>query len=324
MRDSSDPNPAIAAAPSATPLYVVVAMLTFRRPDCLDRALPLLAEQAGELSPPATIVIVDNDPAGGARGQVEQWAAQRVRYVHEPRPGIAAARNRALTEGYSLDADALVFIDDDELPSKQWLSSVVDAWARWKCAAVAGPVVAHFEQQVDPWIMASQAFDRRMHATGDTVSGAATHNLLLDLQSVRQLDLRFDERLGLTGGEDTMFSHQLIDRGGVIRWCDEAEVIEPVPSVRLTRRWVLRRAYRAGTSWSRMELALARTPRRTLERRLVLAARGVVKLTGGAGLWLAGLATRNVARQARGAGRAASYAGLLAGAFGLSLREYRR
>lgn len=323
MRHSSDPNPATPTVPG-TPRHVIVAMLTFRRPDCLGRVLPLLAEQANQLNPRATVVIVDNDPAGGARHQVEQWAAQRVRYVHEPRPGIAAARNRALSEGYALDADALVFIDDDELPSTQWLSSLVEAWATWKCAAVAGPVVAHFEHQVDPWIMASQAFDRRVHATGDTVSGAATHNLLLDLQAVRQLDLRFDERLGLTGGEDTMFSHQLIDRGGVIRWCDEAEVIEPVPSVRLTRRWVLRRAYRAGTSWSRMELALARTPARTLERRLTLGARGAVKLTGGTGLWLVGLATQDVARGARGATQAASYAGLLAGAFGLSLREYRR
>ncbi len=69
-------------------------------------------------------------------------------------------------------------------------------------------------------------FDRRVHATGDRVSGAATHNLLLDVGWLRRLDMRFDERLGLTGGEDTMFSHQLIDRGATIRWCDEALVLD--------------------------------------------------------------------------------------------------
>ena len=40
--------------------------------------------------------MVDNDPQGGAREQVEAYPAEWVRYVHEPEPGIAAARNRAL------------------------------------------------------------------------------------------------------------------------------------------------------------------------------------------------------------------------------------
>src|SRR6478752_6966716 len=92
---------------------VVVGLATFHRPEGLARILPLLSQQVRELSgAEARIVVVDNDPLGGAREQVLEWADRRVTYVHEPRPGIASARNRALDE--ALDADALVFIDDDE------------------------------------------------------------------------------------------------------------------------------------------------------------------------------------------------------------------
>ena len=67
---------------------------------------------------------------------------------------------------------------------------------------------------------------------------AHSNNLLLDLRWSRRLGLRFDPRFGLTGGEDTMFTHDLVGRGGTIVWCDEAVVRESVPADRATRSWV--------------------------------------------------------------------------------------
>ena len=93
-------------------ISVVIAVATFRRPDCLARILPPLVEQAGQLGAAASVLVVDNDPDGGAAHYVLSIASPTVRYVHEPRPGIAAARNRALDE--SAAADVVVFIDDDE------------------------------------------------------------------------------------------------------------------------------------------------------------------------------------------------------------------
>src|SRR3712207_9285353 len=71
--------------------------------------------------------------------------------------------------------------------------------------------------------LGSGAFDRPTHPTGATMSGAGAGNLLLDLRQVRALGLSFDERFGLTGGEDTLFTHALVRAGAEIRWCDEAE-----------------------------------------------------------------------------------------------------
>jgi hypothetical protein len=242
--------------------------------------------------------------------------------VHEPRPGISAVRNRALDE--SADADLLVFIDDDELPGPGWLRALLDAWGRWRCAAVTGPVRSQFPGPVDPWVLGSGTFDRALRPTGALLHGGATNNLLLDLARVRALGLRFDERLGLTGGEDTLFTHSLVRAGAEVRWCDEAEVLEPVPADRLTRAWVRRRSFRSGSSWSRAEVQLAGGPAARGRLRAVLLARA-----GAHGL-LAVLRLGVAALRGDPAGRGhavctlASYAGLVVGAFGYVYGEYAR
>jgi len=310
------------AVPDRSAPRVVVAVLTFRRPAQLRRLLPLLAEQAASIDPPAAVLVVDNDPAGSAAGDVAAGGPAGPRYVHEPRPGIAAARNRALSAaaGY----DALVFIDDDELPGTEWLATLVRSWREWGCAAVSGPVCAQFPDPPPAWVRASRAFDRRRRPSGSVVLGAPTNNLLLDLAVVNRLGLRFDDRFGLTGGEDTMFSRALRRGGGEIRWCDEAEVIEPVAPERATRRWVLRREYRAGTSWSAVELALAGTRTARAGVRVSLAARAVARIGRALVRTAIGRATRDVDRQAPADVEIVACTGMLLGAAGVTFREYRR
>ncbi len=299
---------------------VTVAVLTFRRPQLLAQTLPLLLEQAASVRPAATVLVVDNDPDAGAAGLVAQWGDHRLRYVHEPRPGIAAARNRALDETGS---DALVFIDDDEQPDPGWLPSLVACWRASGADAVTGPVESVFDRTPDPWVVASERFARRRLPTGTPLRSAHSNNLLLDLRAVRRLGMRFDPRFGLSGGEDTMFTHDLVGRGGSIVWCDEAVVRESVPVQRATRAWVLRREFRTGTTWSRMRVGLTSPTRRPLVR---------LDLTARALLWMAvallrvglGVLTADLHRRAHGQARLAANAGMLAGAVGLRYREYRR
>lgn len=304
---------------------VVIAMLTYQRLNTLPVILPLLLEQASSVDAAVDIVVVDNDPAGTARTVVTHYAATTsitLRYEHEPLPGIAAARNRALQA--AAPYDALVFIDDDELPSPRWLALLLDHWTRWGCAAVTGPVVPDFQVPPPPWVAATGVFDRKRRITGTEVAGAATNNLLLDMAVVNRLALTFDERLGLTGGEDTLFTHQLIASGEVIRWCDEAEVTDPVPADRVSRRWVLRRTFRAGTSWSRMELELGGSGARSVRIRADLIARATANISVSGIHFAWALVRRDIAGQARSATRAVSYAGMLTGALGATLSEYRR
>jgi glycosyltransferase involved in cell wall biosynthesis len=297
---------------------VTVAVLTYRRPDDLAAALPLLVGQAAELDPPGEVLVVDNDPDRGAPDAV---AAAGARYVHEPIPGIAAARNRALDEA---GTDLLVFVDDDERPVPGWLRALVDTWLDHRSAGVVGPVVSEFAEPPDPWIVAGRFFVRRRLPTGTPVRLAATNNLLLDLAAVRDRQLRFDQRFGLVGGSDTLFTGQLTAGGGRLVWCAEATVVDVVPPARLTRRWVLRRAFRSGNGASLVEVELAGSGLRSMPVRVRQVIHGLVRVGGGLLRVAVGILTASVEQQARGARNVARGAGLVSGAVGFAFSEYAR
>jgi succinoglycan biosynthesis protein ExoM len=308
-------------APERAP-KVWVAVLTYRRPADLEAILPLLVAQAATVDPDCQVLVVDNDPAGGAREVVEAHAG--VTYVHEATPGIAAARNRALEVARASSVDVLVFIDDDERPSESWLRLLVDRYLVDRPFAVVGPVVSEFTAPLEPWVEAGRFFDRRRLPTGTPVTLAATNNLLLDLDQVDALGLRFDDRYGVTGGSDTLFTRAAAAAGARLVWCDEAVVTDVVPVDRLTRRWVLRRAFRAGNTWTRTSLDLAPSRPATVAVALKMAVLGAVRTAAGGVRWLAGIVSRSARHQARGARTAARGAGVLAGLVGGRLVEYRR
>ena len=276
---------------------VVVGVPTFRREQLLGGLLPRLVEQCATISPPAVVVVVDNDPDASAREVVA--AHPSVHYAHEPAPGIAAARNRVLDEARRLGAGAVAFIDDDETPGDRWLGALVEGWRHWGCAAVSGPRVFELAGPVDDWVAQCGFFRRRTHPTGSLRPGAATANLLLDLRALDALGLRFDDRFGLTGGEDTLLTRTLVAGGGEIRWVDEAVVHEWVPADRATREWVLARHRRTGTIWARVQLELAGPGRARLRRRWRVTLRASLRLvTGVCALMLAAPLRRTAARAA--------------------------
>lgn len=301
---------------------VVVAVATYRRPALLERLLPALLQQARAHWNPTRVLVVDNDPLESARGVVQAMGADIVRYTPEPRAGIAAARNRALEEAG--DAAALIFVDDDEQPGAGWLDAIVGAWEEWRCTAVAGPVISDFEGPVTAWVRASPVFDRRRLPSGTRVGSSASNNLLLDVAQVRRLALRFDDRFGLTGGEDTMLTRSIVHRGGQIRWCDEAIMRETVPTSRANRRWALRRIVRTGNVWARVTFALTETPAERTRAALVLLSRATYRVLRGTSQALLGALIRDVERRVRGESDLATALGVLLGLGGHVVVEYKR
>lgn len=304
-------------------LRVLLAVLTYRRPADLREILPELLAQTSRVGAWSEVLVVDNDPDAGAADLVGGFAGEgRVRYAHEAAPGIAAARNRALAE--SAGFDVLVFIDDDERPVEEWLARLLATYAVERPTAVVGPVVSRYDEQPEPWISAGRFFDRRRLPTGTVLDVAATNNLLLDLAQVRELAVEFDERFGLTGGSDTLFTRQIVARGGRMVWCDEAVVWDVVPRSRLTRRWVLHRAFRSGNGHSRVALEGATSHLERLRVRAGLTARGAVRFAGGCARYLAGALTGSLGARARGLRTVVRGAGMLSGAYGYVYSEYKR
>lgn len=322
MIPASRPPQSSIGTRSSVQAPLVIAVLTYKRPEDLAVALPRLLDQARTAPIPAQVLVIDNDPDAGARDVVEGRKDPALVYIHEPRPGIAAARNRALKEAGACSG-LLAFIDDDEVPSEHWLQQLVELQKRTGAAAVVGPVLSEYAVSPEPWIAAGEFFKRRRMETGSRITVAATNNLLLDLGQIQNLGLEFDERFGLSGGSDTLFTRQLVQAGAVMLWCDEAVVVDRVPESRLTRAWVLRRAFRSGNCLSRVRLAMVSGQPELLVR-LELVAPGAVRLGGGTAQALAGTVTGSLRLKAKGLRTAARGAGILTGAFGYVFSEYKR
>lgn len=300
---------------------LVVAMLTYRRPDDLRQAVPSFLEQVEDV-PGAVLLVVDNDPEGSAEGYVTGLGHPQVRYVLEPTPGIAAARNRALDE--VREADLLAFVDDDEHPVPGWLEALGATYLEHGPACVVGPVVSEFSHELDPWIVAGGFFVRRRLPTGTVVDVAATNNLLLDLEEVRRHGVRFDSLFGLSGGSDTLFTRTLVNRGVRFVWCDEAIVYDRVPASRLSRQWVLHRARRSGNSASRVAVTLAGTRVGRWKARAGYLLRGGVRVVLGAVRVCAGVLVRSVEHRARGRRSLYRGLGMVSGAVGHVVYDYKR
>ena len=309
-----------------TPPTLTVGILTFRRPDALAAALPAVLAQlaleaeSGELI--TEVLVVDNDPAGSARAVAEPFTAEGLRYVIEPRPGIAAARNRVLDE--TAGSALLIFLDDDEVPQPDWLAALLRTWRADRPAAVMGRVLSQFDHDLDPWVAAGEFFRRRRMPTGTEIGVAAAGNLLLDLEQVRAAGVRFDPDLGLGGGEDTLFSRQLAAAGGRIVWCDESVAVDTVPATRTTRRWVLARSYSQGNTQVVIDLRLAPGSAGRALVRLRSVLRGFLRIAGGLARAAAGMITRSLHHRARGWRTACRGAGMITAALGSRYREYAR
>jgi GT2 family glycosyltransferase len=198
------------------------------------------------------IIVVDNAVVPTARGVVADSHVD-VTYIHEPRPGIAAARNALLRAGGSYRA--IIFVDDDEFVASDWFENLLSFANESGADVVLGPVIPLLPEGCREWIRRGKFFDRQRHLTGAVLDLAATNNVLVRTSTISLLGVpRFDEAFSVSGGSDTEFFGRLARRGASILWCDEAVVYEHVPAERARFKWIWRRQVRVGNVSGRLYL----------------------------------------------------------------------
>jgi len=170
-----------------------------------------------------------------------------LRYDVEPQRGIPYARNKAVT--CALDtADFIAFIDDDEVPEPQWLDELLRGQRAHDADVVTGPVVPEFSDDVPAWIVKGRYFETQRHPTGRRMDVAYTHNVLTRTEVLRAMVPFFDNRLALTGGEDSHLFRRVHAAGHSIVWADDAVVRESIPDSRACFAWLVKRFYRVGNT----------------------------------------------------------------------------
>lgn len=249
-------------------MQVAICICTFKRRDLLAKLLQGVSELTFSKvsAPEITVVVVDNDATRSA-ADICSDAPQRwpIKYAVEPRRNMASVRNRAVLEAGNVDFIAL--LDDDEVPTPQWLDELISTRAQFQADVVSGPVTPLFSADAPQWITAGGFFDRPRFETGHIMDKCSTNNVLVRREVFARAQ-HFEETMQLTGVEDTHFFMRVKQAGYKIVWANEALVFESIPSARANLRWLLARGYRLGNTWVLCELSLDKRVRTRVVRSL--------------------------------------------------------
>jgi glycosyltransferase involved in cell wall biosynthesis len=236
-----------------TPVAVVIP--TLRRQLSLGRALASVFAQDGAAELIAEIIVVDNAPEGSARETVEtlrQGSPAPLIYVHEPRPGVATARNAGVNavtrSGY------IAFLDDDEEAPPGWLAALTRTHLTLQADVTFGPVRGVAAVKASQKAYMEAFFSRTGPASSgliqDTLYGCG--NSLLTRATTLDGPAPFDPAADLTGGEDDRLFNALKARGARFAWAADAFVYEHAPAHRACLAYTFKRALGYGQSPSQI------------------------------------------------------------------------
>lgn len=230
--------------------HISVCICTFKRPILLRRLLCALDHQITHGQFSYSVVVADNDSAQSASQVVSEFIASssiETTYCVEPRQNIALTRNKALE---AAKGEFVAFIDDDEIPARDWLCNLFKACNAHSVAGVLGPVKPLFEHAPPRWVQKGNFFDRPTHDTGYRIGmwEARTGNVLFVRSILDGVLEPFRLEFG-TAGEDIDFFRRMMEKGDIFIWCNEAIVHELVPPERCTRIYLLRKALLRGSNF---------------------------------------------------------------------------
>lgn len=265
-------------------MYTVdIGIPTYRRPEELQRLLTSLEALELPADAQAQIIVVDNDPKGSAQA-VLNAARSRARlpliYEHEPRPGVANARNRLLE---SSTADFLAMVDDDEVATPGWLKRLLDTAQTLESDAVFGYVHAELPAGLPVWLL--EMHKSRPVADHSQANLGSTSNVLIRRTRIAELGLKFDLAFNQTGGEDTDFFARLCEAGGRCHYSATAMLVEPIHPARVQPRWYIIRNFRVGQT-NAIVFGRRMPPRRKIAMSVARGLIAPVLIVVGAGLFL--------------------------------------
>jgi GT2 family glycosyltransferase len=247
-------------------IEVVVCIPSFRRPQHLRLTLASLAAQ--HTARRFAVVIVENDAAGCGSVPVaaEFLAGEKLTglCVVEPRQGNCHAINAAFETALATFPAAVHFlmIDDDEIASEHWLELMVRAAETTAADVVGGPVLQHFDDEMNCGLQRHPAFLPAYQRSGPVPLIYGCGNCLIKRPVFATLTSpEFDLRFNFLGGGDVDFFTRCRRAGLRFHWVAEAVIVETVPDSRTSPHWLVTRGLRIGAINYHVELKAARTMR---------------------------------------------------------------
>jgi succinoglycan biosynthesis protein ExoM len=148
----------------------------------------------------------------------------------------------------------ILFIDDDEIASPEWIINIYNTLIKYKADAVFGQVVSYFEEGTPDWIKNCFVYNRPAPATGTIAVSTRTGNVIVKSSLLKLIPGPFDPEYGITGGSDTKLFSMLKEKGAKYINCHEALTYEYVPEKRAKIKWLIIRAFRTGNNFVRRQV----------------------------------------------------------------------
>jgi glycosyltransferase involved in cell wall biosynthesis len=246
---------------------LTVVLTTRDRHRALERTLTCLQAQEPHACTWNTIVVDDGSTDATASVLNRTWPCLSLTVLREGGCGVSAARNVALA---SVDADLIVFTDDDVAPTPRWLFELSGLAVRWPDDAVfGGPILPEFPDGAPAWLRTSVF-------VGPLFTGFAPQMTEGPLQPgvvplgpntmVRRSSLgpiRFDptigpgsgagqENGGYAVGSDVDFAARAVERAGRAIYSPKAAVRHAIRRDQLSGEWMRFRAFNWGRGVSRL------------------------------------------------------------------------
>jgi glycosyltransferase involved in cell wall biosynthesis len=224
---------------------VAVAVCTSRTPEQAAESIAALRAQV----PDGRLAVI----ASGREPATDE--------IHEPRPGLSHARNRALEWAEEAGAEVLAFVDDDAVAEPGWYQALARRWkeAPPEVACIGGPIHPRFDTPSPAWYS-----DDIRHVLTLLDRGPEVRDLDPDVEAVYGANISFrvepllrvggfDPALGHSGrrvffGEEDAAQRALVRLGHRVRYVPDAAVVHVIPPQRLTRRSFIDRRFAYGVA----------------------------------------------------------------------------
>lgn len=234
---------------------LAVCIPTYQRPLMLKKLIFSIFENKIDktLINNVDIIIVDNDIARSAEATVidineDNINPMKLFYYNHPVKGLSNVRNEMLKKALLQNPDFIIFVDDDEYVTSEWLNELLKTILSNDADVARGPVIAELDDSVSKYI--AFFFKRKDYPDDSQIYSLATGNLILRRTSFEKFNVWFDNRFNSTGSEDSFFGIQLLKRGATIRWAADAIAYETIPEKRATLKWLIKRHFNYAVSYT--------------------------------------------------------------------------
>jgi glycosyltransferase involved in cell wall biosynthesis len=224
---------------------ISLLICTFNRADSLRKTLESVqALEADSFS--WEVIAVDNNSSDGTPAVVHKFADSLdvpVRYVFEPRQGLAFARNRGVQEA---KGSIVAFTDDDVTLSPYWLARIHSAFTNPEIGIVGGPILPVWPSPPPRWLTPELYGNLALLDRGNDDVIVDDNNLWGANLAIRRALFEehglFDTSLGRTpgklyAGEETELLGRMRSDGEKAFYCSTAAVHHRIPENRMTKAY---------------------------------------------------------------------------------------